>query len=1049
MTDVSPALFLRSSDPADDYSNLEELSICKTTNSSMAPLIVGTSSPEASEILNDVWSSQRSTYLAQAMIKPPRGPDAPTSCLLATDEQSSRDDLETARDYAMAGIAASPKHCQGMPPQCQDWVLAPNVPPPALRSDFSLMSRNIGRLRRSGYLHVLSSSQLSCIASMPGSIAVRFLLIMATLLGQPLVGSASSMPFNPTAEAPIRTNVSQWSPPAHFDSANPQPWLGWNPNMPFRQESVKIGHINLKILLGFLPALQITLPTAQRRMLRLDRIVDLKDISALQHNAVRWANLAIEKVSPITKNHFRLLAGVDKVTDSVEYFLHSSLLSIQDCQSMALAKHGRLPMSVEEVQMATATIRWPEMLWIQTSQLSTKGQLEFEYKLYLGPQQLLPVTNSSPPCHIYHIVAGQIQEIKSEDIGAKYLWYVHTGGAGGQYHVYRPWALSAAMSPNGTCSIFVPSDAQTAPPPQYLQRCLILRNGTDAAKNKQQLQSAVALQRARLLSLEGLPCEARLENAERSLGPLQLTSARVVQPLRAGPERLMLDASQQALQPGLRHSLLEPQDFRPLEAAGLQGPLQPVPTPAALLGIGSALITTAGSYVVSSVTQDVVTQAMEKIVAAGKYKYLDPLLLDRALTSSSRQEYLQTFGSPTQNRSYSWSENKGVLLMQDLQSLGHIPRDAAVDQSHLASGLAIVTAAADEIEKFNGAGLKELEAVALDFLADSDLTIDTSGGALCYVIRSGSAALVSYYLSTVESAPAFLTHRLHGLPAFHAQRSGSTVKVDLPYTFRLTHLPAKANSTAAQSACAKSIVSQEYESALGKEHPACVTKTEQEPMLQIIYASGQIRLIQATAASGQTMVAFLACAAQPAKRFKLHSEVNVFLLPASCSLSLSLMSKLRSIQKISSEPGPFHFQWLLAYNSSEYNRPLTKTEEVHIALYSIAGAMVLFCLLGAGLLFKFKHHLPCLKQESPAVNTYRGFDRATIFHPHLGPRTLSDFSSSEESVATVAAAPPGKQHTDLPVPLLPPLRCAIIQSSRDTRRLLEGTPVLSSVASEA
>ena len=83
--------------------------------------------------------------------------------------------------------------------------------------------------------------------------------------------------------------------------------------------------------------------------------------------------------------------------------------------------------------------------------------------------------------------------------------------------------------------------------------------------------------------------------------------------------------------------------------------------------------------------------------------------------------------------------------------------------------------------------------------------------------------------------------------------------------------------------------------------------------------------------------------------------------------------------------------------------------------------MVLFCLLGAGLLFKFKHHLPCLKQESPAVNTYRGFDRATIFHPHLGPRTLSDFSSSEESVATVAAAPARQAAHRSTSPIVTPL----------------------------
>ena len=1023
MNDVSPSLFTRSLDPADDYSNLEEITICKTSSTIGPPLVVATASSEASEILNDVWSSQKSGHLAKAMLRPPRGPDAPTSVLLNLDQSDSRDPQDVARDYAITGVAASPKHCQGLPPQCQDWVLAPNVPQLALRSDFSLMSRNIGRLRRSGYLHVLSSSQLSCIASMPGSIAVRFLLIMGTLLGQPLVGSASPLPLAPSsgALAQIQRNDTSLPAPAHFDTANPLPWLGWNPNMPFRQESVQVGHIDFKILLGHLPVVQITLPTSQRRMLRLDRIVDLKEVSMLQHNAVRWTNQAIDKVSPLSRNNFRLLPGVEKISESVEYFLHSRPLQFQDCQSMALAKHGRLPVSAEEVMMATATLKWPEMLWLHISQASRKQHTEFTYEVYLGQQRLLPPLHANFGCHIYHIVAGQVQEIDSEAIGAKYLWYVHSGGTGGQYHVYSPWALTAAMAPNGTCAIFVPSATQTAPPQQYLHRCLILRNGTDAAKNKQQLQSAVALQRTRLLSMEGLPCEARLDNADRSLGPLHLTSARVVQPLQAGPERLLLEASQQALQPGMRREPLSPQDFRPLQTGRVQGRMQPGPTPAALLGIGSALLSTAGSYVVSSVTQEVVTQAMETIVAAGKYRYLDPLLLNRALTSSSRHAYLQTFASPQHNRSYSWSEEGGILLLQNLQSLGHIPQKAAADQAQLSSGLAIVTAAADEVEKFNKAGLRELETVALDFLADSDLTIDTSGGALVYVLRSGSVALVSYYLSTVETAPVFLTHRLHGLPAFHAQRAGFTVKADLPHTFRLTHLPANGNSTAAQSACAKAIVSQEYQAALGKEHPACVTRSVQEPMLQVIYASGSTRLIQTTAAPTRHMVAFLACAAQPAKRFKLHSEVNLFLLPSSCSFSLSLLSKLKSIARISSEPDQAQFQWIMAYNSSEYDRPLTKREEVSIALYSIGGALALCCLVGAGLIFKFKHRLPCVKQQLPVLNTYRGFDRATIFHPHLGPRTLSDFSSSEDSVATVAAAPARHSSERPPSPVVTPL----------------------------
>ena len=121
--------------------------------------------------------------------------------------------------------------------------------------------------------------------------------------------------------------------------------------------------------------------------------------------------------------------------------------------------------------------------------------------------------------------------------------------------------------------------------------------------------------------------------------------------------------------------------------------------------------------------------------------------------------------------------------MQNLQSLGHIPTAAASDESQLASGLAIVTSAADTLEEFNAAGLQEMEAVALNFLASSDLKVDSQGGALVYVLRSGSVALVSYYLSTIDSSPALLSHRLHGLPAFQGTKPDRTVSIDLQVTF--------------------------------------------------------------------------------------------------------------------------------------------------------------------------------------------------------------------------------------------------------------------------
>ena len=95
-----------------------------------------------------------------------------------------------------------------------------------------------------------------------------------------------------------------------------------------------------------------------------------------------------------------------------------------------------------------------------------------------------------------------------------------------------------------------------------------------------------------------------------------------------------------------------------------------------------------------------------------------------------------------------------------------IPNQQVEDLKQLSSGLSVVTSAADTLQQFNKEGLNLLQQLALDFVADHRLQIDSTGGALAYVLRSGSIALVSFYLSVIDRAPSLLSHRLHGLPAF-------------------------------------------------------------------------------------------------------------------------------------------------------------------------------------------------------------------------------------------------------------------------------------------
>ena len=997
---VSTDLFERSNLQSDDYTNLEEFSVCKLTRPDQPPFVVATSSLEGAQICQDVWSAQHSAHLTKIMVKPPGGPDQPTSSFVAPPEP---DALDEVRKKVQAGVRAAPLSCQGLPPQCASWVEAPKVPTPKRRSDFSLLSRNIGAMRRSGYMHVCSSTQLTSINALPGSLSVKYLVLMATLLGQPILGQALG--------AENLTGDELASPPENYETgfpapltggpANPTPLFSWHPNIDFQHKMIRIDNTDVTFLLGHFPAIQITLPTSRRRLLRVDRIVDLAELSVLQHNAIRWTRLAVNDDSTITTDSFRLIGGAGS---SVEYLLHSQHLSASSCSALAKAKHGRLPVSQAEVSFATEAVSATEMIWTDPHQSSAEsGASAFSYELHLEDKQLLPLTNNPAPCTVLHMLQGEAHEVSEDEIGSQYTWFIDSGP--GAYHVYNPWHLTASLSTNGSCAVYVPHANQARTPASFLNRCLVLRNGSLAAVHRRQLHSAVLLQQDRLSALQGLPSEMRLQNQEHTLGPLNTATIRLIQPLQSGEEKLVLDTTQEALTSETREVPLTLQDFRPLAPAN---PIDPVPTPSALVAIGSTILSTAGSFVLQSVTQEVLSKAMDRILVGGKYRYLDPMLLQDALASPDRTTYLSTFNT-LPNQAYSWDEKQNVLLLRNLKILGHLPEDAAKDQAQLASGLAVVTGAAQALEQFNQRGLRQLEKVALNFLASSDLKIDTHQGGLVYVVRSGSIALISYFLSIVDTSPALQTHRLHPLPAFHGKAKGTSIALDLPPYFTLTHQAVDVNSSAAQSTCARAITSQEYHEAFSKEHPACFTTTTKVPMLTIIYEQDGTRLAQTVSPPGQSMVAFLACASRTAHRFILRSEVNVFLIPGACQMHFTIMnSKLAAVDSTTSNPGNTQFTWLLAYNTSAYGYQLSAQEEVYIALYSTLGAAVLCVLVLAGLAFKYKHLLPWFKAGSsgaPAAsvsNTYVGL-APTIFHPHLGPRSLSDFSSSEESVPQAAA----------------------------------------------
>ena len=972
-------LFHRLDHEMDKNTNLEEFSLLKSSTSGCEPLTIAVASPEASHIFKSCWNAMNCHNHA-AMMRPPFGPASPSNCIVGPSADSSKTTLPQVEDairMTSLGIAAAPRNVDGMPPQCSDWVKAPALPLPQYRTDFDRMVRHVGHLKKLGYSHMISSAQLSLVTSLPGSIAVRWLLLLSILLGQPTQSLMDSI-----QSAPLR--------------ANPAPILTWHPDNPLLERSFHLGNYDLKLILSHLPALQIIEPTSQRKLLRLDRLVDLHELSALQFNALRWARQASNIILPLTSDGFRLLPPITDNGQQIEYYLYGQPISEPDCQQMALSKQARLPMSSAEAHLAKGSVGKNETIWVEVTQTSVHEDGKFKYKVLLGGEQLLPTAENRRMCRIYQHTGTKSVRIEENEIGS---FYTGTGKYKDRYHSYLPYSLEVSYGMSHECLIMVPNHSHLEVPELFKQRCLLLRNGSSSAVHQKQLLDALSLQETRLNSLPGLPYEARLQNQERSMPPLSLSAARLVQPLSDKESRLVIEPSPQALQPADRPHQLEPEDFRQLKVGSAT--YQPQPTPAALLALGSSLLVTAGSFVASSVTQEVVSQSLRRIYDAGKYKYIDPLLLTQAISAPSGSEYRKSITSAHQNTSFGWEEKNGILLLKDLQILKMIPNQPVEDLKQLSSGLSVISSAADTLQQFNTEGLNLLQQLALDFVADHRLQIDSTGGALAYVLRSGSIALVSFYLSVIDRAPSLLSHRLHGLPAFQGQELEEVIKLDLPLRFQLTHLAAQTNSSGIQATCAKAIVSEDYESSLSEDHRLCALTKVKPPMMSTIFDHGQMRVIQTFSPSHHEMTAFLACESEPARHFKLHSQVNIFAIPGNCAFDIKTASKLKHLPQAQGLGINQDFLWILAFNVSQYHRPLTKSEEMWIAVYSTAGALLLFFLIALSLAFKYRKKLPFFKEKKQTFQrTYKTYNKPSISFPHAGGRSLDDLTSSDETLTS-------------------------------------------------
>lgn len=637
-----------------------------------------------------------------------------------------------------------------------------------------------------------------------------------------------------------------------------------------------------------------------------------------------------------------------------------------------MAGSARLPLSPEEVGYAAGSLKEDDMIWVTAQQFTSNNpDSTYQYRLSLGTVSLLP-PNPDTTCQAYHALSGQAKPIDPHEISGSYLWYSPHEH---QYHTYSPWKLQVSATPNMTAfKIFVPTDQRLQLPAMYHQRCLLLRDGTAADVQYLNLRQALQLQQDRLLASPSKPTELRLQNADRSLGPLSMQDARLVPSLDSGRPRLLLSSSPLASQPGLRNLSLMDGDFRPL-SRGHQSEL-PGPTPAGLLSAASMILTTAGTFVLKELTETMAKKALLDLKRAGTYRFIEPRLITKALQSPSRQDFLDSYTSvvaPT----FAWEEEENILLYKILQQTKDLPADSKLTQTDLASGLALVSNQARIIEAFDHDGLRLLEEAALNFLSQSRLQIDASNGGLAQVSQAGSVVIVTYYLSVRSASPAEDHHLLFPLPAYHGQQQDVAVELDVPPSYRLSLHASITNTTAEQDRCAQAIVSQNYDHSFSSSHPACLTRLSRTPLARVLASVPSYRFLLVNAKPGAATKIFLSCSGTQNHRWRLDKDISLFLVPASCEVHVNRANKLVTLRRQQSEPTLLGFRYLLAYDLAPYGRALSEEEKLNIIVGSLSGTLCLLLLISVWAAFHFKSKLLSLigspSNELPPFNSYADF----------------------------------------------------------------------------
>ena len=233
-----------------------------------------------------------------------------------------RDLLQQATTEITNGWIAAPRHVAGLQ-EGSSWEQVPPAPPLRGQEEaWGILHQNLGRLTPTGHGFSISCPQLAAIFSLPASVSVKFVLLVALILA------------NPTFQPAMAATLPLQAPSSQRFAGRPEPEFTWNPYADQHSEQWQVQNSSMQILFGEALVLSITEHHTNRDVVRIDRTLDLKDMAKTRRNA----KIRLERVDTPAK-----FAQPDDGFSTIredsasEYMIIPEQLEMQQCHSLSLA----------------------------------------------------------------------------------------------------------------------------------------------------------------------------------------------------------------------------------------------------------------------------------------------------------------------------------------------------------------------------------------------------------------------------------------------------------------------------------------------------------------------------------------------------------------------------------------------------------------------------------------------------------------------------------------------------------------------------------------